>query len=95
MKNFKFNWSFGAVCSPNQTNVEKPIDFWLRKGKAGGEPSRPRINRETIESGASRSFAELLPRFCTMCQTSINTTIIMSKSLQTKDPNCEIYELRS
>ena len=60
MKNFKFNWSFGTVCSPNQTNVEKPIDFWLRKGKACGEHMPTEIdNRESIEAGVSPTYSEL------------------------------------
>ena len=40
----------------NQTNVEKPIDFWLRKGKAGGEP-KPTENesRDYRHEGKTRA----------------------------------------
>ena len=35
--------------------VEKPIDFWLRKGKAGGEP---KADREYIESFSNHCRGE-------------------------------------
>ena len=36
------------ICA-NQTNVEKPIDFWLRKGKADGESEPTETCRTMIE----------------------------------------------
>ena len=45
-----------ALHSPKVGNVEKPIDFWLRKGKAGGEP-KPTENRPTNGSGFYATFS--------------------------------------
>ena len=37
------------IITANQTNVEKPIDFWLRKGKADGESEPTETCRTMIE----------------------------------------------
>ena len=37
------------IITTNQTNVEKPIDFWLRKGKADGESEPTETCRTMIE----------------------------------------------
>ncbi len=34
---------FAQLCDRNFGLVKKPIDFWLRKGRLSGRPSRPRI----------------------------------------------------